>query len=110
LYRDVLKRQAHPGELRHWKHFLRTGGSLEAVAVALVTKPEYLHDHPNPASFVRGLYRDVLGRRPDRRGLAAWVGFARAHPGDWVALAGAFLNGPGPRTHLQELFHQAALS
>jgi hypothetical protein len=110
LYRDVLKRLPRPAELNRWVRFLRSGGARNAVAMALVTLPAYLRKHPTAASFVKGLYRDVLGRLPPPRGVAAWVGFARAHPGDWAALAQAFLSAPGPRTRLRELFDQAALS
>src|SRR5262249_18474269 len=76
LYRNVLKRRARAGELKHWERFLRGGGSLQAVALALVTSPAFLREHPGPASFVHALYRDVLARRPDPRGLAAWQAFA----------------------------------
>jgi hypothetical protein len=107
LYRDVLQRPAHPGELKHWEHFLRAGGSLKAVAAALVTSPAYLHRHPNAASFLTGLYRDVLDRRPDPRGLAGWLRFARAHPDDWLALAQAFQSAPESLKRLRELFDQA---
>jgi hypothetical protein len=110
LYHDVLKRPAHPGELSHWVHFLRSGGSPVGVAVALVTSPEYVHAHSSARSFVTGLYHDVLRRRPHPGGLATWVGLARAHPDDRVALAKAFLSAPGPRARLRELLHQGAVS
>jgi hypothetical protein len=110
LYHDVLKRLAHRGELSHWVHFLRSGGSPVGVAVGLVTSPEYFHDHPSARSFVTGLYHDVLRRRPDHRRLATWVGLVQAHPDDWVALAEAFLSAPQPRKRLHERLHQAAVS
>jgi hypothetical protein len=107
LYRDVLKRPPHPAELKRWERFLRSGGSLEAVAVTLVTSPAYLHRHPTTTSFVKGLYSDVLGRRADPGGRAAWLKFARAHPDDWLALAQAFQSAPESRKRLRELFDQA---
>jgi hypothetical protein len=109
LYHEVLKRSAHPGELRHWLHFLRSGGSLERVAVALVTTPEYLHEHSSAKSFVKGLYHYVLRRRTHHQGLATWEEFAQAHHDDRVALAEAFLSAPESRERLHELLHQAAV-
>ena len=98
-----------PG-LKRWTSFLRSGGLRRAVAVALVTKPEYLEAHPDATSFVKGLYHDVLYRLPRPQGMATWLEFAQANPGDWVALAQGIMNKPEARKHLWELFHQAALS
>jgi hypothetical protein len=77
--------------------------------VALVTSPAYRRKHPNVASFVRSLYRNVLGRRPDPRGVAAWVALAQANAGDWVALAKAILGTAAGRQQLRERFDEAAL-
>jgi hypothetical protein len=77
--------------------------------VALVTSPAYRRRHPNVASYVRSLYRNVLGRRPDPRGVAAGVASARANAGDWAALAKAILGTPAGRQELRERFDEAAL-
>jgi hypothetical protein len=110
LYRDVLKREAHPAELKHWEHFLKTGGAPWRVALAPVTSPAYLEARPSVTAFLRGLYRDVLGRRADRRGLAAWRRVAQALGNDRVALAETFLTAPAARRRLRELLQEAALS
>jgi hypothetical protein len=109
LFRDVLKRQPRPGELDRWVRFLRSGGSSREVAVALVTSSAYRRKHPTGASFVTSLYRNVLRRRPDRRGVAAWVASPQAITGDWVALADAFLGTPESRKKLRGRFNEAAL-
>jgi hypothetical protein len=109
LFRDVLKRQPRPAELNRWVRFLRSGGTRRRVAVALVTSPAYRRKQPDVASFVKSLYRNVLRRRPNGRGVAAWVASAQANGGDWVALADAFLGTPAARKELRGRFHKAAL-
>src|SRR5439155_11529110 len=70
LYHNVLKRPPSAAGLKRWTSFLRSGGLRRAVAVALVTKPEYLEAHPDATSFVKGLYHDVLYRLPRPQRLA----------------------------------------
>jgi hypothetical protein len=110
LYQNVLKRPPRAGGLMRWTNFLRSGGSRRAMAVALATMPEYLEAHPDAKSFVKGLYKAVMYRLPRPQGMATWLEFAQANPGDWVALAQGIMNKPEARKHLWELFHQAALS
>jgi hypothetical protein len=110
LFRDVLKRWPRPAELNRWVRFLRSGGSLRDVAVALVTSPAYRRTYPTVASFVRSLYRNVLGRQPDRWGVAGWVAFPPAIRGNWVALAEAFLGTPEGRKKLRRRFNEAMTS
>jgi hypothetical protein len=107
LYHNVLKRPPSAAGLKRWTSFLRSGGLRRAVAVALVTKPEYLEAHPDATSFVKGLYHDVLYRLPRPQRLATWLEFAQAHPDDWVALAVAIMNQPEAIMRLRELFQQA---
>jgi hypothetical protein len=109
LFRDVLKRQPRSAELDRWVRFIRRGGSRRDLAVALVTSPEYRRKHPNAASFVTSLYRNVLSRRPDRRGVAAWVASPQANAGDWVALAKRFLGTPASLKGLTGRLYKAAL-
>lgn len=110
LYRDVVKRPPRLAALNRWARMLRSGGSRHAVALAILTSSAHLRRHPNVTSFVRALYHNVLGRRPNLQSVAAWVDFARANPGDWVALTEAFLKSREARKELRERFDEALLS
>src|SRR5262249_54936150 len=73
LYKTYLHRAAGPAGRAAWVEALESGRSEAAVALAFLTSPEYQQAHPDPDSFVRGLYGDVLGRPADQAGLQAWV-------------------------------------
>jgi hypothetical protein len=73
LYTTFLHRAADPDGRAVWANALASGMSEAAVALAFLTSPEYQQAHPDPDSFVRGLYGDVLGRAADQAGLDDWV-------------------------------------
>jgi hypothetical protein len=106
LYQDVLERPARPPEEKRWVRFLKGGGSLRAMTLALVTSTGYRRRHLTARAFVAGLYRDVLGRQADSAELAHWLKFARARRGNRLAIAKAFLNAPESRVSLRKLYEQ----
>jgi hypothetical protein len=63
LYFTYLHRAADPGGLQHFVGVLTSGGTVEQVAEALTSSPEYfqLHGGQNEA-FLTALYYDALGR------------------------------------------------
>jgi hypothetical protein len=63
LYQTYLHRAADAGGLQHFVNFLSAGGTVEQVAEALVSSPEYfqLQGGAND-SFLTALYFDALGR------------------------------------------------
>src|SRR5262249_43699058 len=73
LYTTFLHRAADAAGRAVWVQALESGWSEEAVALAFLTSPEYQQAHPDPDSFVRGLYGDVLGRAADQAGFDDWV-------------------------------------
>jgi len=72
LYRAWLERTAEPGALAYWSGLLQTGQSEQQVEAAILASPEYTQKHPDPVSFVSGLYGSVLGRPLDAAGAAFW--------------------------------------
>ena len=55
-----------------WVDELLAGVSEETVTRGFLESPEYQAAHTDPADLVRDLYLDVLGRRGETTGLAAW--------------------------------------
>ena len=72
LYLAAFGRHADLGGLTHWTALVRRGTSLAAVADAFLASAEFRPG--DDRSFVRQLYRNVLGREPDAAGEAHWVG------------------------------------
>jgi hypothetical protein len=72
LYVSILHRTASPAERAGWVNALLAGASETDVATAFLTSPEYLSTHSDSASFVTGLYHDVLGRTPGASEVAGW--------------------------------------
>ncbi|WP_165823373.1 DUF4214 domain-containing protein [Metarhizobium album] len=75
LYRATMGRCPDLAGYRFW---LGQNMSLLAWTAAFMTTPEFLAKNPaNPASdrpgFVRGLYRNILGRDPEPAGLQWWI-------------------------------------
>ncbi len=109
LYQRYLHRQADPGGLGAFVHFLQAGGTVEQAATALVGSQEYFDLHGGTVEgFLDGLYEDALGRAPDPTGLSS---FSQALAGGMSrgALAGLVLGSPEYLMDLVEGDYQALL-
>jgi Calx-beta domain/Domain of unknown function (DUF4214)/WD40-like Beta Propeller Repeat len=74
FYATFLHRAAESGGRDFWVNALLRGVSETDVARAFLLSQEYTSSHPDTASFVNGLYGDVLGREPDSQGESFWRG------------------------------------
>ena len=89
-----------------WVNAMLGGMSEAQVVIDFMTAPEYTFRHPDAASFVTGLYTDILERAPDGTGFAFWVNilqngsrtraalvyyflFVRPRPGKYWTVSGA---------------------
>jgi hypothetical protein len=77
LYRALLHRPADTLGVAYWGGLLLAGQSEEQVAAGILSSPEYAGTHPDAASFVAGVYADVLTRPLDPAGAAWWEGLLR---------------------------------
>jgi hypothetical protein len=108
LYATYLHRAADAPGRAFWVDRMTGGMSEEDVAVALLLSPEYRASHPDAASFVSGLYGDVLGRGGDAAGTSSWLGVLAK--GDRRAdVARAFLAAPEERWRAIDAAFQAYL-
>lgn len=73
LYRGILHRPADPVGTAYYVPLLAAGAGMDSVVASLVSSVEYQSSHATNASYVDGLYRDLLGRAPDAAGRAAWL-------------------------------------
>ena len=74
FYLTFLDRPADAAGQALWVNAILGGVSEADVAVAFLTSPEYTAAHSDNASYVNGLYLDVLGRQQaDPGGLAYWT-------------------------------------
>jgi hypothetical protein len=89
LYAKYLHRAADPAGRAAWIRALRGGMGEDEVTRRLLTSKEFSRSHAAPAAFVTALYVDMLGRTPDKRGLALWTAAARKGVGR-AAIISAF--------------------
>jgi hypothetical protein len=79
-YQRYLGRAADAGALGWWLGQMRQGMTQEQVQAALLTSAEYHqlvefeYAAYNGSAFVRGLYVDVLGRKPSDAEVNSWAG------------------------------------
>ncbi len=74
FYQDALGRSADPEGKAHWLAQVAAGVRVEAVGAHFYGSPEYYaRSGGTDESFVRALYRDLLGREAEPEGLVAWV-------------------------------------
>jgi hypothetical protein len=90
FYATYLNRPADPGGRTYWVSALLRGVSETTLARSLLVSKEYRAAHPGVASYVAGLYRDVLGIAPSRRDTSRWVNASR-HGLGRAAMAKQFL-------------------
>lgn len=76
-YARYLGRAPEPGALDFWGQRLLDTKHPVDVEASILASPEYYDKHGrNPASFVRALYRDVVGYEPESGQVDFWVGKA----------------------------------
>jgi hypothetical protein len=101
LHLGLLGRAPSPDELRAGVEQYRETGSFVGLTEEVLASPGYLARRagdPSDDAFVRQLYADVLGRRPDPVGAASWLtnlgqGMSRA------AVAAEFVQSPEAVVH-----------
>src|SRR5262249_36736614 len=72
FYEMLLHRKADLLGREFWVTTLLAGVSENDVSVAFLTSPEYTASHVDVASYVTGLYMDVLNRQADTAGMSFW--------------------------------------
>jgi hypothetical protein len=76
LYRALLRRAPDAGGLRFWVERRRSGSwTLDRMATAFSSSAEFQRRYGRLSNraFVEQIYTDVLGRPPDRSGVAYWT-------------------------------------
>src|SRR5262245_37586606 len=82
-YQHFLGRSVDGSGIQTWVALLRQGVPPEDVLGGILGSPEYYRRNGGtPVGFVRGLYRDVLGREPGRDEIPQWVNQLRNLRGD----------------------------
>jgi len=94
FYSNILGRTADVGGRDHWVKQLEAGMPEVLVAVAFVTSEEYRSNHPDNASFVRGLYRHLLDRDGADHEVAGWQQILQNGARSRAAVAYYFLSSP----------------
>jgi hypothetical protein len=72
-YQAFLHRSAEGAGLRFWVSQFQAGANEATVERGILSSAEYQSSHPDNASFVAGLYQDILGRPADAAGLNSWL-------------------------------------
>jgi hypothetical protein len=72
FYELFLRRTPNPSETVGWVNVFLAGASENDIELAFLNSPEYQAAHADSASFVTGLYNDVLGRAPSANEAAGW--------------------------------------
>jgi streptogramin lyase len=89
-YQTFFQRAADPAGRAYWIQQLQSSMDETAVIQAFLTSQEYQTLHPDNASFVQGLYNDVLGRAGESSGVDYWQNLLQTCVGR-AALAQGFL-------------------
>jgi hypothetical protein len=71
-YALYLHRAPDPAGRATFINAFASGASELDVQQAILRSPEYQAAHPTDASFINGLYVDILGRTADAGGMAYW--------------------------------------
>ncbi len=83
LYQAALNRQADFTGLKAWQHAMQEQGlDKSAVVSSFLQSSEYTNHYGTAQSsqeFVSAMYHNMLGRTPDNKGLAGWVGALETH-------------------------------
>jgi hypothetical protein len=73
LYLTLLHRFSDPAGRAFWVNQFLQGAGEDDVAAQFFASAEYQAQHSGNATFVAGLYQDVLLRNPDAGGQAFWL-------------------------------------
>jgi len=92
-FQHYLHRTLNRTEEWGWVQAFLHGASEADVIREMLVSDEYTVFHPTTASFVDGLYRDLLGRAGEPAGLAYWAGILAA-TGKRSAVVDGFLHSP----------------
>jgi len=109
LYRVALGRPSDPNGRAYWLSTITDGARLESVGVWFYSSDEY-HQRSGGTSeaFVRALYRDLLGRGADAKGLAYWATRIDEHGAGRDDVAAGFYASPESRiTRSRRIYSQA---
>lgn len=89
LYHMMLNRAPDYPGLEYWLGQRWSGLSINAVADAFATSPEFVVKHGSQADsvYVDSLYQEAFGFNADPAGNAYWVGQIAAHSRAWVAVS-----------------------
>jgi hypothetical protein len=75
-YQSFFNRSADEAGRANWISALQGGLNENEVQAGFLTSAEYRSLHPDVASFVNGVFQDVLDREVDAAGLAFWQNVA----------------------------------
>jgi hypothetical protein len=74
-YQSLLGRAPDDAGLQYWLGQLHQGMTPERVEAGIASSTEYQANHNNdPATWLTGLYNDILLRAPDAAGFNDWIG------------------------------------
>lgn len=77
IYQAALNRTPDAPGLGFWIHMMDDGLSLEAVAAAVMTSPEFTDAYAGlsgSSAMVDRFYQNILGRQAEAEGIAFWAG------------------------------------
>ena len=106
-YREFLGRAPDPSSAS-WVALLTAGAGEAAVARAFLGSAEYRAARPTDGEFVASLYDDVLGRRGEDTGVAAWLA-AIASGASRDAVAAGFVAAPEANDRVVASLYRAFL-
>jgi hypothetical protein len=91
LYGRLLGRVPGAGEISAWLGAMNTGMGVQQLTTEFIASDEYYSRWgANVATWLNGLYHDVLGRLPDAAGQASWVSFLQ-QGGSRLGVAAGFV-------------------
>ena len=91
-YYSVFFNRAPDPLAENWVNMLEAGVSEQTIVQDIIMSPEFQGDHASNASFVSGLYEDVLGRPGSDSEVAGWVSLL-AGGMSRTQVASQFING-----------------
>jgi hypothetical protein len=103
FYQQYLGRTPHWTEVRGWAMRVEAGEiTLTDVRVSILASQEYFDRHRNSSPrFIRGLYRDILGRRASPDEVEGWLRVYRRVRGNRDQLVRRFLGAAQPELEMR---------
>ena len=106
FYQTLLGRPVDAAGRSFWVRALVSGLSEAEVVLAFLNSAEYTAAHPDNASFVNGLYVDLLGRQQaDPNGLAFWQGELQQGAASRTQVALSFLSSTEALTQAIDFYY-----